>query len=95
MDTISRVLARHTTGNLIVMDGPCLLGHRVKKGEYVHADSYVANYCAYIKLFQYTVLMDRFDRYDDNIAQHITINFIMTVGPCLATGMSSEKKAES
>ena len=31
MDIISRVLARHTTGNFIIMDGPCLLGHRVKK----------------------------------------------------------------
>ena len=41
MDIISRVLARHTTSNLIVMDGPCLLEH-MKKGEnstYVHADS--------------------------------------------------------
>ena len=33
MDIVSRVLARLTTGNLIVMDGPCLLRHRVKKGE--------------------------------------------------------------
>ena len=33
MDIISRMLARHTIGNLIVVDGPCLLGHRVKKGE--------------------------------------------------------------
>ena len=33
VDIISRVLARHTTGNLIVMDGPCLLGHCVNKGE--------------------------------------------------------------
>ena len=30
---ISRVLARHTTSNLIVTDGLCLLGHQVKKGE--------------------------------------------------------------
>ena len=30
MDTISIVLAWHSTSNLIVMDGPCLLGHRVK-----------------------------------------------------------------
>ena len=49
MDIISRVLALQTTGNLIVTDGPCLLGHRVKKGE----DStygicrFVANYHAY------------------------------------------------
>ena len=33
MDIISRVLAWHSTGNLIVMRGPCLLGDRVKKGE--------------------------------------------------------------
>ena len=33
VDIISRVLAQHTTGNLIVMDGPCLLGRRVNKGE--------------------------------------------------------------
>ena len=33
MDIISRVLARHTADNLVVTDGPCLLGHRVKKGE--------------------------------------------------------------
>ena len=33
MDIISRVLARHTTSNLIITDGPYLLGHRVKKGE--------------------------------------------------------------
>ena len=31
MDIVSRVLARHTTGNLIVTDGPCQLGHQVKK----------------------------------------------------------------
>ena len=48
-----------------------------------------------IKVFLYTVLMDLFDRYDDNIAQHITINLIVTVGPFLATGTSSEKKANS
>ena len=33
MDIISRVLARQTTSNLIVMDRPCLQGHQVKKGE--------------------------------------------------------------
>ena len=33
MDIISRVLAWHTIGNLIVTDGPCLLENRVKKGE--------------------------------------------------------------
>ena len=33
MDIVNRVLARHITGNLIVMDGPCLSGHRVKKDE--------------------------------------------------------------
>ena len=27
MDNISRLLAWHSTGNLIVMDGCCLLGH--------------------------------------------------------------------
>ena len=27
MDIISRVLAWHITGDLIVTDGPCLLGH--------------------------------------------------------------------
>ena len=35
MDIISRVLIWHTIGNLIVTVGPCLLGHRVKKGEYM------------------------------------------------------------
>ena len=33
MGIISRVLAQYATGNLIVMDGPCQLGDRVKKGE--------------------------------------------------------------
>ena len=33
MDIMSRVLAWHTTGNLIVTDGSCVLGPRVKKGE--------------------------------------------------------------
>ena len=28
MDIISRVLAWHATSNLIVTDGPCLLGHQ-------------------------------------------------------------------
>ena len=32
-DIVSSMLAQHTTGNLIVADEPCLLGHRVKKGE--------------------------------------------------------------
>ena len=41
------------------------------------------------------MLMDLFDRYDDNITQHITINLIVTVGPCLATEMLSEEKADS
>ena len=30
MDIISRVIVQHTTSNLIIMDGPCPLGHRVK-----------------------------------------------------------------
>ena len=42
-----------------------------------------------------TVLKDLFDRYDDNITQHITINLIVTVIPCLATGMLSKDKADS
>ena len=46
-------------------------------------------------LFQCTVLMDLFDRHDNNIAQHITINLIVTVGLCLAIGMLSEEKADS
>ena len=34
MEFISRVLTRHTTGDLIIwLDGPCLLGHWGKKGE--------------------------------------------------------------
>ena len=33
MDTINIVLARYTTDDLIVMDGPYLLGCPVKKGE--------------------------------------------------------------
>ena len=46
MDIISKVLARHTTNNLIIMDGPCLLGYQAKKEEdsmYMH----VANYYEY------------------------------------------------
>ena len=39
--------------------------------------------------------MNLFDRYDDKIAQYITINLIVTVGPCLATGTLSEEKADS
>ena len=38
-------------------------------------------------IFQYeavwTMLMDRFDRYDDNITQYTMINLIVTVTPCL------------
>ena len=37
------------------------------------------------------VLMDLFDRYDNYIAQHITINLIVMVESCLATGTSSEE----
>ena len=33
VDIMSRVLAWHTTGNLIITDGPYLLGHQVKKVE--------------------------------------------------------------
>ena len=33
MDIISGVLAWYSTGNLIITDGPCLLGHQVKKRE--------------------------------------------------------------
>ena len=39
--------------------------------------------------------MDLFDRYDDNITQHITINLLMTVRPFLAIGLLSEEKADS
>ena len=50
----------------------------------------------YMKLFQYTVVRDLLmRRYDDNIAQHITFSLIVMVGLCLATGTSSEKKANS
>ena len=42
-----------------------------------------------------TVLMDLFARYDDNITKHITINLIVMVGQCLATGTLSEEKADS
>ena len=38
---------------------------------------------------------DLCDRYDNNIAQHITISLIVMVGSCLATGTSSEEKADS
>ena len=46
MDIISGVLAQHTMGNLIVTDRPCLLGHRMKKGEDSTVCTYrfVANY---------------------------------------------------
>ena len=52
-----------------------------------------------IKIFLYkavsgTVLINYFDRYDDNITQHITIKVVM-VRPCLATGSSSEEKTDS
>ena len=33
MDIISTVVARHTTSDVIVMDGPCLLGCQVKNGK--------------------------------------------------------------
>ena len=46
-------------------------------------------------MLQCTVLMDHFDRHDNNIYRHITINLIVMVGPCLATGTSSEVKADS
>ena len=36
-----------------------------------------------------------FDRYGDNITQHVIINLIVTVGPCQATGMSREEKTDS
>ena len=36
-----------------------------------------------------------FDRYDDNVAQHIAISLIVTVRPCLPTLMSSEEKVDS
>ena len=52
MDIISRVLAWHITCNLIVTDGPCLLGHQVKKGEdsmYIQ----IANYNAYSYVCRY------------------------------------------
>ena len=39
--------------------------------------------------------MDLFDRYDDNIALHITISLFVMFGPYLATGMLSEVKADS
>ena len=91
MDIISRALAWHTTDNLLVRDGPCLLGHRVKKGEDSRYTLFVAKYY----LLRCTVLMYLFDRYDDNISQYITINLIMTVRSCLATRMSSEEKADS
>ena len=39
--------------------------------------------------------MDLFDRYDNSITQLIIINLIVLVGPCLAIGMSSKKKADS
>ena len=39
--------------------------------------------------------MDLFDRLDNNIIQHITINSIVVVRPCLTTGMLSEEKADS
>ena len=36
--------------------------------------------------------MDLFDRYDDNITKHITINLIVTVGASLATRTMIEEK---
>ena len=50
MDIISRVLVRHTTGNFIVTDGPCLLGYQVKKGE----DSSYMQICSTAKIFTNT-----------------------------------------
>ena len=47
MDIISTVLAQHTTDNFIAMDGPCLLGHRVKKERIVRTCRFVASYYAY------------------------------------------------
>ena len=47
-------------------------------------------------MFLYNInIMFLFGKHDDNISQHITINLILTVGPCLATGMLSEKKADT
>ena len=43
-----------------------------------------------------TVLMDLLiGTHDNNIVQHITINLIVMVRPCLATGTLSEEKPES
>ena len=50
MDIISKVLARHTTGNLIVMDGPCLEGRRERV---VLTCRFVANYFAYGYVYGY------------------------------------------
>ena len=52
MDIISRLLARHATGNLIVTDGLCLLGHRVKE-RIVLTCRYVANYYVYSYMHGY------------------------------------------
>ena len=41
------------------------------------------------------MLMDLFDRYDDDIAQHITISLILMVKPYLATGMLSGEEVDS
>ena len=57
MNIISRVLAQHTISNLIVMDGPCLLGHWMKNGEdntYMQIANYymcIANIHGYIATF--------------------------------------------
>ena len=47
-----------------------------------------------VKLFQCTVVIELFDMYNDNISQHITINLIVTIRPCLASVTLSEKKAD-
>ena len=49
----------------------------------------------YVKLFQCTVVIELFDMYDDNISQHITINLIVMIRPCLASVTLSEKKADT
>ena len=79
MDIISRVLAWHTTGNLIITDGPCLLGHRVNIKLF---------HCTVLMdfLIGMTITLSM---------QHITTNLIVTVGPYLATGTMSEEKADS
>ena len=43
----------------------------------------------------FAVLKNLFDKYNNKITQHITINLIVAVGKCLATGTLSEEKADS